>query len=212
MKCTLENWQTHLLPQREIIYNASEHNELNDGYVPFTIGVSYLFATVPRVYQGLHEHLVFCAINEGTDTLRRGSHVINRCSILSTLAYNGIYNQHVPPPTYFQTLPTYKFVISPEGNGIDCHRHYEALLAGCIPIVEDHPWIRAKYEGCPVLYTRDYKEITPTYLETVYTTMLNTTYDFSKLFLSSYDTDIQNQIKDNGNYWGMRLLGIKWYQ
>lgn len=35
---------------------------------------------------------------------------------------------------YFNSLSTYKFVISPEG--IDCHRHYEALLARCVPIIE----------------------------------------------------------------------------
>ena len=33
-------------------------------------------------------------------------------------------------------LSKYKFIISPEGNGIDCHRHYEAILCGCIPIIE----------------------------------------------------------------------------
>jgi hypothetical protein len=28
----------------------------------------------------------------------------------------------------------YKFVVSPEGNGVDCHRHYECIGLGAIPV------------------------------------------------------------------------------
>lgn len=37
---------------------------------------------------------------------------------------------------YLNQLKTHKFVFSPEGNGIDCHRTWEALYLGAIPIVE----------------------------------------------------------------------------
>jgi len=92
-------------------------------------------------------------------------------------------------------------VISPEGNGIDCHRHYEALIAGCIPIIEDNSQIREKYKGCPILYTHDYSEITETYLIQKYTEMLDQTYDFAPLFLSTYTPEEQEEIKKCGNYW-----------
>jgi hypothetical protein len=36
---------------------------------------------------------------------------------------------------YRKELATYRFVASPEGNGPDCHRTWEALLLGVIPIV-----------------------------------------------------------------------------
>jgi hypothetical protein len=84
-------------------------------------------------------------------------------------------------------------------------------MAGCIPIMEDHPGIREKYKGCPILYTKDYSEITPDYLEKVYTEMADKEYDFSRLLLSSYSTEEQTQIRENGNYWGHRLSGKKWY-
>ena len=29
---------------------------------------------------------------------------------------------------YFNNIGKYKFVASPTGNGLDCHRHYEAIL------------------------------------------------------------------------------------
>jgi len=38
--------------------------------------------------------------------------------------------------SYIEKLNTYKFIISPEGNGIDCHRTWEALYLKTIPIVD----------------------------------------------------------------------------
>ena len=124
---------------------------------------------------------------------------------------NGIQNNELHHEFYFTFLPSYKFVISPEGNGIDCHRHYEALLAGCIPIVEHNPLIEEKYKGCPILYTTDYSEITEEYLQQKYQEMLHTEYDFSRLFLSFYSDEEQKLIKQCGNYWlGQNRLPV-WY-
>jgi hypothetical protein len=36
---------------------------------------------------------------------------------------------------YRKVLNRYMFVASPPGNGIDCHRTWEALYLGCVPIV-----------------------------------------------------------------------------
>lgn len=40
------------------------------------------------------------------------------------------------PPRYIETLSQYGFIASPEGNGLDCHRTWEALYLGVIPIVK----------------------------------------------------------------------------
>jgi hypothetical protein len=40
------------------------------------------------------------------------------------------------PPTYFDLLSKYAFVASPPGNGIDCHRTWEAMLLRTVPIVK----------------------------------------------------------------------------
>lgn len=37
---------------------------------------------------------------------------------------------------YLKDLSQYKFIVSPEGNGIDCHRTWEALYLKVIPIVD----------------------------------------------------------------------------
>jgi hypothetical protein len=213
MKCTLREWQARIKPESEILYNCSEFHTCNDNWVPFSIGIGYMFIMYKgkdlTPYQiGTHDNTVLCAVSTATDSRRRRTGK-NRASIVQTLSANGIPNVHLPPSVYFQSLPSYKFVISPEGNGVDCHRHYEAIFAGCIPIIEDHPGIREKYRGCPVLYTNDYHEITEEYLQKVYADMLDQTYDFSAVLLSSQT--YENEIKMNGNYWGRRLTGHIWY-
>ncbi len=216
MKLTLREWQNTVKPHKEIIYNCSEYTHQNDEWVPFTIGIGWSFINVysepiQQFQFGTHNSLVLCAVSANTDTRRRPAGK-NRRNILHTLQRNGIAAQsHIPYNQYFRDLPKYKFIISPEGNGIDCHRHYEALMAGCIPIVEDNPGIRNKYAGCPVLYTNDYSEITPAYLEAKWGEMIDTVWDFSKLMLSHYDADTQQQIKGNGNYWAQRLAQKRWY-
>lgn len=211
----LTEWQTTQKSLKNILYNCSECTHLNDEWVPFPIGIGWKFinykSDIETFHTGKHEQLVLCAINETTDRRRRKHYTVNRRKILQTLGTNQIQNQNIHANRYFKELSNYKFIISPEGNGIDCHRHYEALIAGCIPIVEDHPLIREKYKGCPVLYTKDYSEITESYLLQKYEEMLKSEYDFSKLLLSTYSESEQQEIKRNGNYWALRLSKNTWY-
>ena len=60
---------------------------------------------------------------------------------------------------YFQKLQHYRFVISPAGNGLDCHAHWEALLAGCIPIIP-HSYLDSLFDNLPVWLLSDWNEIT----------------------------------------------------
>jgi hypothetical protein len=210
---SLSEWQLFSKPKEEIIYNCSVVNG-SDSWLDFTIGVGYKYIMDPEIFiknqVGEHDELVLCAIETTTDGRRRMFQNINRKKIISTLQNNQIENKRIEPH-YFNVLSDYKFIISPEGNGIDCHRHYESLLHGCIPIVEYNEKIQKKYEGCPILYTKDYSEITREYLENKYKEMIYQTWDFSKLFLSEYPENTIHQIKHNGNYWSKRLTGNLWY-
>lgn len=216
MKLTLREWQKTIKPKSEILYNCSEFKYLNDEWIPFSIGMQFQImnfknSSLEQTQFGPHDRTVFCGIVITTDERRRGNLSINRRNIVYTLSKNGIHNTLIDPNTYFCSLPHYKFIISPEGNGIDCHRHYEALMAGAIPIVEDNPLIREKYKGCPILYTKDYSEITEEYLQQKYNEMIDEIYDFSPVLFSSYSPEHQKQIRENGNYWAYRLTGQNWY-
>jgi hypothetical protein len=214
MKYTLLEWQNTYKGFSNLIVQASAKDG-SDSWQPFPIGMQYAFARIAHqlgeaLQIGLHEFLVISAISDTTDENRRkGEHT--RKNYIATLQKNGIFNDYIHPNKYFQILPHVKFVISPEGNGIDCHRHYEALMAGCIPIIEHNPLIEEKYKGCPVLYTKDYSEITEEYLNKKYEEMIDKEYDFSCLFLSYYTEEQQKDIKECGNYWLNQNMIHNWY-
>ena len=205
MKYTLAEWQLLEKPQKEFIIQASSMDG-KDTMQPFPIGMSYRWQSIAL---GTHTDLLLTAINPTSDKARRGAMPIHRQTILKSLATKGFYNNFMTPKEFFRVLPNYKFVTSPEGNGIDCHRHYESIVAGCIPIIEDHPDIRKKYEGLPILYTKDYKEINRTYLLNTYKQMVNQHYDFSRLFLSFYTDKEQEEIKRCSEYWISKLSPTK---
>jgi hypothetical protein len=55
---------------------------------------------------------------------------------------DGVYlvNSPITPKQYRNLVLRSKFVISPPGNGPDCHRTWEALYLGAIPIVISKSW------------------------------------------------------------------------
>jgi hypothetical protein len=185
-----------------------------DGWQSFPIGMQFSFINnyIKEIQIGKHENTVLCAVRINTDKHRRGTLPINREFIINNLKQNNINNENLKSNIYFESLPKYKFVISPEGNGIDCHRHYEALIAGCIPIIEYNEKIEEKYKGCPILFTKDYSEITEEYLLKKYEEMIDVKYDYSRLFLSYYNINKQENIKKCGNYWMKKMTGKIWYR
>lgn len=212
MKCTLREWQQITKPIDEIIVQASAIDG-SDSWQPWPIGMGYEFLTYKDKFiksqKGNHTQTVLCCFLSNTDERRR-KFGMNRRKIEFELHKRQIYNlPFLRRDTYWKALLDHKFIISPEGNGIDCHRHYEALMAGCIPIVEDNPQIREKYAGCPILYTKNYLDITDSYLQKKYSEMLDQTYDFSCLFLSNYTDEEKEEIKKQGNYWLQKVGSIE---
>ena len=53
----------------------------------------------------------------------------------------------------------YAFVVSPHGNGLDCHRTWESLVLGNIVIVKRSS-IDPLYQGLPVVIVDDWREVT----------------------------------------------------
>lgn len=58
----------------------------------------------------------------------------------------------------WKNMTEYAFVLSPFGNGMDCHRTWEALLCGCIPIVRSSVFDEM-FEGLPVLIVKNWSDI-----------------------------------------------------
>ena len=83
----------------------------------------------------------------------------------------------------------YAFVICPHGGGLDCHRNWEALCLGCIPIVKTSA-IDNLYNDLPVLIIKDWQVIT--------NELLN---DTIKRFKAKFENNEFNIEKLKLSYW-----------
>jgi len=61
---------------------------------------------------------------------------------------------------YMELFRTHKFVISPPGNGRDCHRHWEAILVGTVPIILKDSALQVAMSDLPVWWVDSYDEVT----------------------------------------------------
>jgi len=76
----------------------------------------------------------------------------------------------LPLLDFYKKMAQSKYVLSPEGTGIDCHRIYEAIYLNAIPIVKriGKPTMDDFYSKLPLLMIEDWSEITDVFLETKY--------------------------------------------
>ena len=202
---TLSEQQNKIIPNKEFIIQNSAVDG-SDSWNNIFIGMDFQILKLSDeeknfIQVGDHKKLLTFNIMTTTDNRRRGKSKINRKIIEENLNKNGFHNEKLSNIEYFKNFRDYKFVISPEGNGIDTHRHYESLMLGCIPICEFNDKIFKKYSDLPILFTKDYSEITEEYLEKKYIEFKNKYFNFSKLLFSFYDSEKQKELKFKENFW-----------
>jgi hypothetical protein len=105
---------------------------------------------------------------------------------------HGVYD--ISSFQFHQCLDRHRFTISPEGNGIDCYRTWEALYLRSIPIVQRSPEME-HFSDLPILFTDNYGELTPGYLNDQYARMLETDYRIEKLYLSYWKRRLAESIR-----------------
>jgi len=87
----------------------------------------------------------------------------------------------------------YQFVISPHGNGLDCHRTYEALALGCYPIVKTSP-IDHLFNDLPVLIVKEWSDVSLELLEKTYEEFKNKSFNMEKMTLEYWNNLINNRV------------------
>ena len=119
----------------------------------------------------------------------------NRRNIKNIIENNfgSIYLKKTNQKEYLNELSKHKFCVSPPGNGIDCHRTWEALYLGVIPIVKSHPH-NLFFQDLPILIINDWKIITPEYLNKIYQEFQNKKFNMQFLNLEYWKTQFQNNI------------------
>ena len=82
------------------------------------------------------------------------------------------------------------FVLSPFGNGLDCHRTWEAICLGCIPIIKA-PFFRTMFDGLPVLIVNDWREVNQQLLNETISNFKEINFNFDKINLSYWVNQIR---------------------
>lgn len=79
---------------------------------------------------------------------------------------------------YLRRIKSHKFVLSPEGNGLDCHRTWETLAMGRIPILINKGSLKRLYKDLPVLFIQNWEDIGKIDLNSEFDRLRTTKTDF----------------------------------
>lgn len=129
-------------------------------------------------------HLLYLNINVGTNPAERGrvyDLFKNKpfCMDVSSKPFEG----------YLMDLATVKFVVSPRGNGLDCHRTWEALYMGAIPIVKSSS-LDPILKDLPALIVSDWSEVTEEFLHKQFQEIHDRHHNTEKLYMPYWTREI----------------------
>ena len=77
---------------------------------------------------------------------------------LDKVNFNVYQDQKMSREETWENMVKYKWIISPHGNGLDCHRTYEAIALGCIPIVKSST-LDIIYKDMPIIILDHWNKI-----------------------------------------------------
>ena len=96
-----------------------------------------------------------------------------------------------PRTINWNNTSNYTFVLSPFGNGMDCHRTWEALILGSIPILKSKEFVKL-FEDLPVLFVEDWTQINQELLDNTIEKFKNMTFNYDKLTLEYWKQIVFN--------------------
>jgi len=106
-------------------------------------------------YSDINPYYIYANFSKG-DGLRYE----RRSECYDMVVKQGIqFQQHKDYKSYLQELKQYKFCVSPEGNGIDCYRTWEALYMRTIPICKRSVMVEEFAKTFPIYIVDDWSEL-----------------------------------------------------
>ena len=97
----------------------------------------------------------------------------------------------VPRTLVWKFMARHAFVLSPFGNGLDCHRTWEALALGARPIIRGRHFA-PMFEGLPVLMVDSWTDVTQSLLQDTVDFFKTRSFDLDKLKLSYWVDSIRS--------------------
>ena len=122
----------------------------------------------------------------------------DRKQCLKQIDHSLCYFQEKPLPmaATWELQSQFQFVLSPHGAGLDCHRTWEALILGCVPIVKSAS-IDDLFTNLPVIIVNDWQEIDSDFFERATTQLEGKELHFEKLFMSYWKSIISGQLQQS---------------
>jgi hypothetical protein len=93
-----------------------------------------------------------------------------------------MYQQKLKRTQTWINTTKYAFVLSPYGQGMDCHRTWEALILGSIPILKSKEFVNM-FKDLPVLFVEDWSDINQQLLDETIEKFKNMNFNYDKLTL-----------------------------
>ncbi len=128
--------------------------------------------------------LVYLNFNPNTFPQER-NYVLNKYSNLSWVTHT----KNLPIENLYFDIAQHKFVFSPRGNGVDCHRTWEALYLRTIPIVKKSIHMN-EFKELPILFVDNWEDINEQMLHSFYDSVKSKLYNLNELKFSYWKQKI----------------------
>ena len=93
---------------------------------------------------------------------------------------------------YYSKILDHTFMLSPPGNGIDCHRTWEILYLRRIPVLKKVGRLQELYSELPVVFIDSYDQLNESFLRQELNSLSNKTFNFEKLKFSYWKSLVQS--------------------
>lgn len=112
------------------------------------------------------QNLVYCNFDISTNSSERASAL----HILKDMPFIDFEDKRLSFEDYLRKLSTYKYVISPPGNSVDCHRIWESIYVETIPICLKSIPLHF-FKDSPILFINQWEDVNQDLLTSKYATI-----------------------------------------
>ena len=178
-----------------------EVKEPNVTPIPVAVENSYIFP--PSVKQDVMHQLTaadipkeektFLCFNIDTNKVDRTAawrHCWNQPWSLCQKGFNNIGLVKA----YMDQMARHWFIVSPDGNGIDCVRTWEALYMGAIPIVKRHVFTEYYAQFLPIAIVDSWDEVTPIWMRKTLAAMQSRSHNWNIIKMSYWRKRISDMV------------------
>ncbi len=149
------------IPENVLAIHAANGVVFGGKVHPFPHGIER------KMHEGYNHHEILLRMIEDTTEPTKGLFVAHRTDTGARSHLNDLFGNkdwatvtHLPYEEYLKEMKNHKFVLCPSGNGIGSSRNWETLYMRRVPVMEDHPYKRELFKDLPVLFVKDYSEVT----------------------------------------------------